>query len=80
VRLRTEIEGGIPIVRVELCGVIGTTRIPNDDVRHDIAMAHALVMAWSEAKDTHCCSYREYDEFLKERTEEIMREWGLGED
>lgn len=72
-RLRTELTNEQPFGRHVEWKKTG-------DLFHDAALAHALVMACSEAKDTHCCSYREYDEFLKERTAEIMAEWGHGED
>jgi len=75
VKLKTKMEGSAPVVYVEIGGYRGTTGVHNDDVRHDVAYAHALVMAMSESE---LMTQRIAALAFKRRAAELMREWGLG--
>lgn len=55
------------------------------DLQHDATYAHALVQAISEigvTKDgmyAECCIASDTQSFLRDRADELMREWGFGE-
>lgn len=56
------------------------------DVIHDAAYAHALVMALGELGVTRdgifaeCCQASDTRQFVFERADELIREWGMVED
>lgn len=56
-----------------------------NDLKHDAAYAHALVLAIGEIGVTDDGGYAQYcpasdtQSFLRERAEELMREWGYVE-
>jgi hypothetical protein len=57
-----------------------------DEFAHDAAMAHALVMALGELGVTRdgifaeCCQASDTRQFVFERADELMTEWGYTED
>lgn len=71
-KLKTQMEGPHPTVNVEICGVLGTTRIHGDDERHDIAAAHALVQVMERHKEAYGF---DADSFYDD-AENLMRQWG----
>jgi hypothetical protein len=48
---------------------------------HDAAAAHALMQAMEEIEGTYadCAPASDIRQFLRERADELMREWGFGE-